>query len=67
MDLADGSSCECFSIALDSRFLKGLSGASPVIVLGKANRPRQASKLSRIGVVFYKLLSASASGRWCFR
>lgn len=51
MDSAVNSSCECFSIALDSRFLKGLSGGSGVIVLGQVNWPQLAAKLSKISVV----------------
>lgn len=62
--LAAGSSCECFSIALDSRFLKGLSGGSGVIVLGQVNWPRLAARLSKIGVVLYNASSASAAGRF---
>lgn len=46
LDLAVNSSCECFSLALDSSFLKGLSGRSGLIVLGQANWPRLAARLS---------------------
>jgi len=61
MDLAVNFSCECFSIALDSRFLKSLSGGSGVIVLGQVNWPRPAAKLSKIGVVLYNSLNAVGS------
>lgn len=64
MDLAVNSSCECFSIALDSNFLKGLSGGSGVIVLGQVNWPRLAAKLSKIGVVLYNASNASAADRF---
>ena len=46
VDLAVSSSCECFSLALGSSFLKGLSGGSGVIVLGQVNWPRLAATLS---------------------
>lgn len=45
-DLAVNSSCESFPIALDSSFLKGLSGGSGLIVLGQANWPPLAATLS---------------------
>lgn len=45
-DLAVNSSGESFSIALDSSFLKGLSGGSGLIVLGQANWPPLAATLS---------------------
>lgn len=64
MDSAVNSSCECFSIALDSRFLKGLSGGSGVIVLGQVNWPQLAAKLSKIGVVLYNSFNASAVGHF---
>lgn len=64
MGLAVNSSCECFSIALDSRFLKGLSGGSGVIVLGQVNWPRLAARLSKIGVVLYDASNASAAGHF---
>lgn len=58
------SFCECFSIALDSRFLKGLSGGSGVIVLGQVNWPRLAARLSKIVIVLYDTSNASAAGHF---
>lgn len=55
MGLAVSPSSECFTIALDSKFLKGLSG---VIVLGQVNRPRLEATLSKRGVAPYDVSDA---------